>query len=250
MSRFLRAYFAIYLKWRWVVSLIPMLVIQGFQYWQHWLAPLPSNINSVGIWSPPPWSWAFSIATGFGLVGTIAWYDQFRKNKALTEGFPKIALADQPIEVAPFAVLLLAPRVEGPRFPIANYTALRLRVRNNPLVNTERASTRVNARVSFFDDSGGRLVVMDGRWADSTQMAERDVQQDYVESQAVPFPVGSERSLDLMFKRPGEQDCIALNNDNFTGGSPDLGMQGRTLNGVVLVKVELNGTYVKTTITF
>ena len=194
-----------------------------------------------------------SIAAGLLVASYLAWLEQFKFSKSLTEGFPLIVLAEQPIETAPFVVQSKIPTgsVFGGHpaiFNVGTYTALRLRVGNRPVVNTDRGSTRINARVSFFDDTGARLVLMDGRWAESPQMGERSVSQDYVESLSVPFPVGAERSLDIAFQRPGEKQSVAVNNDNFR--YEKLEMPGRGLEGVVTVVVELNGHYVKTLITF
>src|SRR5207245_2133202 len=126
-----------------------------------------------------------------------------------------------PIEVAPFEVGMLVPVRNSPpvRFPGPSYTALRLRLRNQPRINVESAVARqVSAVVRFYDVAGNSLFSMDGRWADSPQPSERDPSQDYVAtSLAVPFPLGLARSLDLVFKRPGEATCIAINNDNFRG---------------------------------
>jgi hypothetical protein len=185
----------------------------------------------------------------------LAWLEQFKFNKSLTGAFPLIVLAEQPIEIAPFAVRLMVPTgnaFSGPPavFNVGNYKALRLRVGNKPQINTNKAYTRINAKISFFNERGARLVVMDGRWAESPQLTERNAAEDYVESLAAPFPIGAERSLDLVLQRPGENYCVAVNNDNFRNNRQDLGMPGRDLSGIVRVLVELNGPNVKTRVVF
>jgi hypothetical protein len=164
-------------------------------------------------------------------------------------------LAEDPIEVSPFSVNLhISPTSRSgfgqATFNLATYRALRLRVENRPSVNTDKASTRVSAKITFYDESGKRLMKMDGRWTDSPQPAHRNESKDCVESLAVVFEPRAERSLDLLFKRPGEQHCVALNGDNLTSGAQNLDMPGRSLNGIVTAKVELNGIHVMSEITF
>lgn len=128
------------------------------------------------------------------------------------------------------------------------YTALRIRVGNVPDVNTQDASTKINARVKFYNEHGERVCLMDGRWADSPQPRQRDPSKDYVDYLSAPFPVGAFRSLDLLFIRPEETHCVAVNNDSF--GYRDLEAPGRSLESIITVVVEMNGPNVKSKITF
>ncbi len=216
-----------------------------------WLAPIILPQQLAESWSPPGWLWWDGALLGLLLAMIAAWDEQAKKNKLLAETGPRIVLAEHPIETAPFDVTVNQQTATRGvvTIPIARgYTALRVRMTNQPLVNTERGNTRLYARVSFFDSEGNRLIVMDGRWSDSVQMAHRDITRDYVEELSAPFSVGPHRSLDICFQRPGEDFCVAVNNDNFNNAY--LAMPGRELRGIVSVAVELSGQNVSSTINF
>jgi hypothetical protein len=141
---------------------------------------------------------------GVLIASYLSWLEQYSLNKILSDGRPRIVLAEDPIDRSGFRFDVPIEKTSPPRFKTLIYTALRLRVGNQPVVNTKDAHTRVNAIASFFNDRGERLCIMDGRWADSPQPNQRDPAQDYVDSLSSPFPPGAFRSLDLLFIRPNE----------------------------------------------
>jgi hypothetical protein len=203
--------------------LISKYLIAVMNYWQA-LVTGGVLVALLGVWQAfdhKVENWIYFAIAGLAIfvAGFQAWMEQFKLNRALCDGFPRIVLAENPIEVAPFAVQVPVshPNVlpGGMRVQIATYTALRLRIGNKPEVNTPSASSRINAKISFYNDAGSRLAILDGRFADTPQETERDRTKDYVESLSVGFPVGAERSLDIAFKRPGEMIAVAFNNDNF-----------------------------------
>lgn len=203
---------------------------------------------------PQWWTWALAVSAGLLLASYLAWREQYTLNKSLVDGRPRIVLADYPIERLGVDYQISLPANIDPPAPerILHliYTSLRVRVANEPIVNTPNANTKVNARVSFWNERNERVCVIDGRWADSVRPRERDQSQDFVEYLSAPFPVGSYRSLDLMFIRPNENYCVAVNYDSFDHSYPPyFEVPGRQLHGLIKVVAELNGTNVKSRIT-
>jgi hypothetical protein len=238
---------AVFLKRRALLMTLPPILVKVAQWLVNQMARPAGDLKTAHLWEPSWEVWTIALMVGFAIAQFFAWREYFEKHRELVEGFPQIILAERAIEVEPFFVRVRADR--DTIYTLGPYRALRVRIGNRPLVNTEKSTTNVNARINFYDQAGQRLCVMDGRWADSPQLSERDAARDYVAELAAPFPAGAERSIDVMFQRPGESKCVAVNNDNFRGAT-DLSMPGRDLNGIVRIVIELNGVYVKSRIFF
>jgi hypothetical protein len=131
--------------------------------------------------------------------------------------------------------------------------AIRLRISNQPVGRSETCIARnVLARISYYGvHNRQRIETLDGRWADSPQMADRDRALDYVVNNlTVDFPIGVSRSLDIAV-RMGGRPCIPINNDNFVNGPGNLEIAGRPyLDGPIKVVVQLDGIQVNTTVQF
>lgn len=172
---------------------LPPIVVKITQWLVNQIEPPAGDLRNAHIWQPSWEVWTLSVMTGFAIAQFLAWREHFGKHRELVEGFPQIVLAERSVEIEPFAVRI---RVDPDiAYTLGPYCALRVRVGNRPLVNTDKSSTNVNARISFYDPDDQRLCVMDGRWADSPQLTERDAARDYVAELAAPFPAGAERSL-------------------------------------------------------
>ena len=115
--------------------------------------------------------------------------------------------------------------------------AFRLRFGNRPEVNADSANaTGVNARITFHrPDDDSSVFSMDARWADSPKPSQRNVAADYVASLAVPFPIGAERSVDVLARRLTDNAVFAINNDNLNPSA----MPERRLSGIVAIRVAL-----------
>jgi hypothetical protein len=247
--RFLKALFWEHGGRRWVAVSGPSLFLGAASVVAGWCG-IDSRTAFYFLVRPLWWTWGLAVLMGVLIAAYLAWKEQYQLNKSLIEGGPRIVLAEDPIERSGFVFQTPLPAIppSPERFCNLIYTALRVKVGNEPIVNTLDANTRVNARVGFYNRRNERVCVMDGRWADSPQPRDRDRSQDYVDHLSAPFPVGAFRSLDLMFIRPDETHCIAVNNDSFV--YEKLEAPGRRLTGIITVVVDLNGTNVKSRITF
>jgi len=231
-----------------------------FATWVGRMAAGVSVLLAIGGATAPVlgWTWwpytSLWIAAGFCIV--MASYDIWiaeHKHRisleAKVSGFPRLRLA--PDAIRPESFTIRYGTTSDGRIVIGpTYTALRLRLTNDPPHNTPDSYARgVRASVSFWNPlTGDRLLFVDGRWADSTQPSQRDVNRDITEILAVDFPVGQSRSLDLLIKYPEDEYCYAMNNDSYE--VPDLRNNNLRLpKGILRIVVRVQAPYVDCTIT-
>lgn len=230
---------------RWYWWALPTLVFNGFAQIYPWLRTLPPVPRDFPVWHATIWQRLTASLAGLVVAHIVAWHEEYSKNILLTTTSPKLVLADNPVDIAPFISVDV-----NSGMPLGKYMAFRLRFRNKPEVNADSANaTGINARITFQrPEDKSPAFSMDARWADSPQPSQRNVATDYVASLAVPFPIGAERSVDILARRLTDNAVFSVNNDNLHPGS----MPERRLSGIVVIRVELNGSRVKclATVTF
>src|SRR5262245_58097608 len=89
---------------RWLALGIPNFIVFGLTLTNHFLVPLPSDLALAFLWNPSWWVWVLASSTGVLVAAYLAWREQFRTNRTLTRGMPKIVLADPRVEIEPFDV--------------------------------------------------------------------------------------------------------------------------------------------------
>jgi len=100
--------------------------------------------------------------------------------------------------------------------PTRAFSALILRVENDPLVPTaDSVARQVTARISFCRVDGTKLFDFDGRWSDTIQPSRLPLLEPTIELNTVDIAIGVRRELDLVLKYDAETDCFGVNNKSY-----------------------------------
>lgn len=181
-----------------------------------------------------------------GFLALIAVTAAYRLARALDryEQEPQVFLVFTDTEVAPAQYMAIArsgvagaPSVTatGESYVVQTddtpFTFARLRVANDPPPGRRgEKAERVAARIVFHNDEGRELLRMDGRWAETTQLAERSSLSISLEGAVLDIDSnGISHPLDIAMKRPGEDDIFAYNDENAHGDR--LGLEKHRLRG-------------------
>jgi hypothetical protein len=187
------------------------------------------------------------------MAAYLVWSKEEKEKQKFIEqiqGFPVIRIAPDGFHSDQFSFRCFVITQSGQQVQVGdavNFYCLRLRLVNSPVTpGKDSVAQGVRATITFYTPDGNKLVTMDGRWSDTPQHAERDRSKDFVtDILTVSIPIGQARNLDIVFKHPDEDECYAVNNDNFAPGVADLRLPNRRLpKGMVIAKVRLQGVYI------
>jgi hypothetical protein len=129
--------------------------------------------------------------------------------------------------------------VRSTRFPgmpaRAQFFALHLFLKNDCALATDKCKAReVTATIDFYTLVRGILTLVcsldHGRWADGQYVSPEHPRSEIA---LADFSPGHVRDLDVAMKLVADEDCYAVNNDNFS--SPDLRIQSHRLSGTHFV---------------
>ena len=181
----------------------------------------------------------------FYYAAYLVWSKERKERQRLADqihAYPLLQIAPDGFHKDTFSLFHLLPAGQRVLADQSAFSVLRLRVINNPSFPArDSVAEQVRATIEFYTPTGERLATMDGRWADSPKQIERDQSVDFVTSiLTVCIPIGQARDLDTVFKHPNEEECDAVNNDNFARGISDPRLPSRRLpKGTIIARVRL-----------
>jgi len=159
--------------------------------------------------------WA-AAAFCFAAASYAVWKEEYKKRVRLEAkilGFPRLRLTSNAVSVVDVLYRTLHVSNSEQSSTQLIFPALRLRLVNEPIENTpDSEANGVRASISFLNPiTGEKLLAIDGRWADTTQLSMMDVNRDITEILAVKFPIGQARSLDILIKHKEDEESPYVN---------------------------------------